>query len=50
MARKPIAAPPLSGVLERLRALRGDLPPTARRIADFLIDHIEATVASAKVA
>jgi RpiR family carbohydrate utilization transcriptional regulator len=39
MVRKPIASPPLSGVLERLRALRGDLPPTARRIADFLIDH-----------
>lgn len=39
MARKPIASPPLSGVLERLRALRGDLPPTAGRIADFLIDH-----------
>jgi RpiR family carbohydrate utilization transcriptional regulator len=39
MARKPIATPPLSGVLERLRALRGDLPPTAGRIADFLIDH-----------
>ncbi len=39
MARKPIASPPLSGVLERLRALRDDLPPTARRIADFLIDH-----------
>lgn len=39
MARKPIASPPLSGVLERLRALRDDLPPTARRIADFLLDH-----------
>jgi RpiR family carbohydrate utilization transcriptional regulator len=39
MARKPIASPPLSGVLERLRTLRDDLPPTARRIADFLIDH-----------
>ncbi|MDO8358740.1 MAG: MurR/RpiR family transcriptional regulator [Devosia sp.] len=39
MARKPVVSPPLSGVLERLRALRGDLPPTAGRIADFLIDH-----------
>jgi RpiR family transcriptional regulator, carbohydrate utilization regulator len=39
MARRPISSPPLSGVLERLRALRGDLPPTAGRIADFLIDH-----------
>jgi DNA-binding MurR/RpiR family transcriptional regulator len=39
MARKPVATPALSGVLERLRALRADLPPTAGRIADFLIDH-----------
>ncbi len=39
MVRKPISSPPLSGVLERMRALRDDLPPTARRIADFLIDH-----------
>src|SRR3954462_9603038 len=39
MARKPIVAPPLSGVLERLRTLRADLPPTAGRIAEFLIDH-----------
>ncbi len=44
MARKPIVAPPLSGVLERLRTLRADLPPTARRIADFLIDHASDVV------
>ncbi len=44
MVRKPTAAPPLSGVLERLRALRGDLPPTARRIADYLIDHADDVV------
>jgi DNA-binding MurR/RpiR family transcriptional regulator len=39
MARRPVVAPPLTGVLERLRALRTGLPPTAGRIADFLIDH-----------
>jgi len=39
MARKTIENPPLSGVLDRLRALRDALPPTARRIADYLIDH-----------
>ncbi len=44
MVRKPTAAPPLSGVLERLRALLGDLPPTARRIADYLIDHADDVV------
>src|SRR5436190_16303575 len=44
MARKTIAAPPLTGVLERLRALRQDLPPTARRIADYLIDHASDVV------
>ena len=44
MARKPIVAPPLSGVLERLRTLRADLPPTAGRIADFLIDHASDVV------
>jgi RpiR family carbohydrate utilization transcriptional regulator len=44
MARKTIAAPPLTGVLERLRALRPDLPPTARRIADYFIDHASDVV------
>jgi DNA-binding MurR/RpiR family transcriptional regulator len=44
MARKTIAAPSLTGVLERLRALRPDLPPTARRIADYLIDHASDVV------
>jgi RpiR family transcriptional regulator, carbohydrate utilization regulator len=39
MARKPVVPPALTGVLERLRAVRADLPPTARRIADYLIDH-----------
>ena len=39
MARKTVVTPALTGVLERLRALRADLPPTARRIADYLVDH-----------
>jgi DNA-binding MurR/RpiR family transcriptional regulator len=39
MARKTTVSPPLEGVLDRLRALRETLPPTARRIADYLIDH-----------
>ena len=33
------ASPALSGVLDRLRALQPDLPPAARRIADFILAH-----------
>jgi RpiR family carbohydrate utilization transcriptional regulator len=44
MARKPASPPPLSGVMERLRALRDDLPPTAQRIADFLIENAAEVV------
>jgi DNA-binding MurR/RpiR family transcriptional regulator len=39
MARKPIQTPPLSGIIERLRTLRSDLPPTAARIAEFLAEN-----------
>ncbi|MGS0639799.1 MurR/RpiR family transcriptional regulator, partial [Citrobacter sp. VF227] len=30
---------PLSGVLDRLRAVQPGLPPTAARIAGFILDH-----------
>jgi len=36
MARRSTEAPAMSGVLDRIRALSSDLPPTARRIATFL--------------
>jgi RpiR family transcriptional regulator, carbohydrate utilization regulator len=39
MARKPAQTLPLSGIIERLRALRSDLPPTAARIAEFLAEN-----------
>ena len=39
MARKPTQTPQLSGINERLKALRSDLPPTASRIAEFLAEN-----------
>jgi DNA-binding MurR/RpiR family transcriptional regulator len=42
--RKGNAAPGLDGALDRLRALRANLPPTAARIADFLIAHADEVV------
>ena len=39
MTRKQLRSPPLAGVLNRLEILRPSLPPTARRIAEFLIEH-----------
>jgi len=39
MARKPTQTPQLSGIIERLKALRSDLPPTASRIAEFLAEN-----------
>jgi RpiR family carbohydrate utilization transcriptional regulator len=38
------AEPSLSGVLERLAAIRDDLPPTARRIADFIAENADDVV------
>lgn len=37
--RKGSGAPGLEGALDRLKALRANLPPTAARIADFIIVH-----------
>lgn len=37
--RKSGGAPGLEGALDRLQALRANLPPTAARIADFMIAH-----------
>ncbi|WP_082767219.1 MurR/RpiR family transcriptional regulator [Bosea sp. PAMC 26642] len=37
--RKGTGAPGLGSALDRLQALRGNLPPTAARIADFMIGH-----------
>ena len=34
----------LPSVLDRLAALRKDLPPTAKRIADFIIDNAAAVI------
>lgn len=42
--RKGAAAPGLEGALDRLRALRGNLPPTAARIADFFVAHAAEVV------
>jgi RpiR family carbohydrate utilization transcriptional regulator len=39
MARKPAQPPAISGIIERLRALHSDLPPTAARIAEFLAEN-----------
>ena len=39
MTRKQPPSPPLAGVLNRLEILKPSLPPTARRIAEFLIEH-----------
>ena len=39
MTRKQPPSPPLAGVLIRLEILKPSLPPTARRIAEFLIEH-----------
>lgn len=39
MAGKRTETPLLSGVMDRIRALRADLPPTAGRIADFLAEN-----------
>jgi RpiR family transcriptional regulator, carbohydrate utilization regulator len=44
MAAKAVETSPLSGVLERLRALRSDLPPTAARIAEFLVENAAEVV------
>ncbi|MEQ1899530.1 MAG: MurR/RpiR family transcriptional regulator [Devosia sp.] len=44
MAGKRTETPLLSGVLDRIRALRDDLPPTAGRIADFLAENAAEVV------
>lgn len=44
MAGKRTETPLLSGVLNRIRALRDDLPPTAGRIADFLAENAAEVV------
>lgn len=36
--------PGLEGVIERLRAMREQLPPTAQRIADFIVAHADDVV------
>lgn len=41
---KPKNEPLLSGVLDRLVAIREDLPPTARRIADFIVNQASDVV------
>jgi RpiR family transcriptional regulator, carbohydrate utilization regulator len=45
-ARKPASArtaslspPPLSGMLERIAAIRANMPPAAARIADYITEH-----------
>ena len=42
--RKGFSASGLEGALDRLRALRGNLPPTAARIADFFVAHAAEVV------
>lgn len=42
--RKGTATSGLEGALDRLRALRGNLPPTAARIADFFVAHAAEVV------
>jgi DNA-binding MurR/RpiR family transcriptional regulator len=42
--RNGAAAPGLEGALDRLQALRGNLPPTAARIADFFVAHAAEVV------
>ena len=41
---KPEATQGVAGVLDRIRAVRKDLPPTARRIADFITDNAAEVV------
>lgn len=42
--RKPVPANLVNGVLPRLAALRPSLSPTARRIADFIVEEAESVV------
>src|SRR5215469_1110864 len=50
-ARKPASArtgslspPPLSGMLERIAAIRANMPPAAARIADYITEHAAEVV------